>query len=147
MTSSWMWQIKNHVHDLRFTIFCLCLVPFEFTHISQGYFPGIGASHMVVPVSVKLPWRLWVNNSHFDSHLKLTVTSVTKDSQLDSLLRSLSTPPIIYRALLALRTILVWLMGAGSLSIVVNVLTPVVHFTAEVNSLIWTAMRFQWRFN
>ena len=31
-----------------------------FTHILQGYFTGTGA----VPVPVKQPWRIWVNNAH-----------------------------------------------------------------------------------
>ena len=75
---------KKIIHtQFEVCVFCCVLPPVNFNHILHGYVTGTGGNHLIAPVPVKLPWRIWVNaswKSTISSSYKLKQSTDTTES-------------------------------------------------------------------
>ena len=58
---------NNCAHGSCFVVFCCGFVMVGFTPYTSGLLHWHWGNHMIAPVPVKQPWRIWVNMSHGSS--------------------------------------------------------------------------------
>ena len=61
---------KNYVHGFYFALFCCVCILSCFNLYQSGLLHWHWGNHMIAPVPVKQPWRIWVNKSQQSASLK-----------------------------------------------------------------------------